>query len=173
MRLGQRPGSTNSAAPGGHWGGVSPTTGWGGGGGGEDGQLEEVRWGRGGVGRAGGGGGGGFRGFGGFEDMLKEAIGGARARGGRAGAGAQFEEQDLTAARGGQDITAALTISLAEAATGTQKRVQLPTGREVDVRIPAGLNDGQTVRLKGQGLAGSGGPAGDLPTAGSIAPHPM
>ena len=38
---------------------------------------------------------GGFRGFGGFEDILKEAFGGARARGGRPGAGVQFEEQDL------------------------------------------------------------------------------
>ena len=140
---------------------------------GQDGQFETFTWGRDGFGRAGGGGGSGFRGFGGFEDILKEAFGGARARGGRPGAGAQFEEQDLAAARGGQDITAALTISLAEAATGTQKRVQLPTGREVDVRIPAGLNDGQTVRLKGQGLAGSGGRAGDLLIAVSVAPHPV
>ena len=140
---------------------------------GQDGQFETFTWGRDGFGRAGGGAGGGFRGFGGFEDILKEAFGGARARGGRAGAGAQFEEQDLAAGRGGQDITAALTISLAEAATGTRKRVQLPTGREVDVKIPAGLNDGQTIRLKGQGLAGSGGRAGDLLIAVSVAPHPV
>ena len=115
----------------------------------------------------------GFRGFGGFEDILKEAFGGARARGGRPGAGVQFEEPDSGRARGGQDITAALTITLAEAATGTQKRVHLPTGKEVDVKIPAGLNDGQTIRLKGQGLAGSGGGAGDLLIAVSVAPHPV
>jgi DnaJ-class molecular chaperone len=66
-----------------------------------------------------------------------------------------------------------LTITLAEAATGAQKRVQLPTGKEVDVKIPAGLNNGQTIRLKGQGLAGSGGRAGDLLIAVSVAPHPM
>src|SRR5258705_3236103 len=89
---------------------------------GQDGQFETFTWGRDGFGRAGGRGGGGFRGFGGFEDILKEAFGGARARGGRAGAGAQFEEQDLAAARGGQDITAALTLSLAEAATPNPKR---------------------------------------------------
>src|SRR5947209_653707 len=75
--------------------------------------------------------------------------------------------------RGGQDITAALTITLAEAATGTHKRVHLPTGKEVDVKIPAGLNDGQTIRLKGQGLAGSGGSAGDLLIVVSVAPHPV
>ena len=102
-----------------------------------------------------------------------EGFGGARARGGRPGAGVQFEEPDSGRARGGQDITAALTITLAEAATGTQKRVHLPTGKEVDVKIPAGLNDGQTIRLKGQGLAGSGGGAGDLLIAVSVAPHPV
>jgi DnaJ-class molecular chaperone len=115
---------------------------------------------------------GGFRGFGGFaglEDVLKEAFGGA-ARSGRAG-GFQFEEDDF--GRSGRDVTAALTITLAEAAKGTNKRVQLPAGREVEVKIPAGLNDGQTIRLKGQGIAGSGGRAGDLLITVSIAPHPL
>jgi DnaJ-class molecular chaperone len=114
---------------------------------------------------------GGSRGFGGFaglEDVLKEAFGGA-ARSGRS-AGFQFEEDF---GRGGRDVTAALTITLAEAAKGTNKRVQLPTGREVEVKIPAGLNDGQTIRLKGQGTAGSGGRVGDLLIAVSIAPHPL
>jgi DnaJ-class molecular chaperone len=48
----------------------------------------------------------------------------------------------------------------------------LPTGREVEVKIPPGLNDGQTIRLKGQGLAGAGG-AGDLLITVSVAPHPL
>ena len=43
---------------------------------------------------------------------------------------------------------------------GVSKRVQLPTGREVEVKIPAGLADGQQIRLKGQGL-------GQVPLAGS------
>src|SRR6516165_8007548 len=107
------------------------------------------------------------RGFGGFEDILKEAFGGA-ARSGRPGS-FRFEE-DLGV---GGDTTAALTITLPEAATGTNKRVKLPTGREVDVKIPAGLNDGQTIRLKGQGVRGAGGSAGDLLIAVSIAPHPL
>ena len=140
---------------------------------GQDGHFETFTWGRDEFGRAAGGAGGGFRGFGGFEDILKEAFGGGRARAGRPGAGFQFEEQDLAGARGGQDITAALTITLGEAATGTRKRVQLPAGKEVDVKIPAGLNDGQTIRLKGQGLAGSGGRVGDLLIAVSVAPHPV
>ena len=135
---------------------------------GQGGNFETFSWGSDGFGRASGRGGGGFRGFGGFEDILKEAFGGA-ARGGRPG-GFQFED-DL--ATGGHDISAALTISLPEAASGAKKRVQLPTGKEVDVKIPAGLNDGQTIRLKGQGLAGPGGRAGDLLIAVSIAPHPL
>src|SRR4029077_19353549 len=110
---------------------------------------------------------GGFGGFGGFEDIFKEAFGGA-SRSGRPGGGFQFEREDF--GRPGQDITAALTITLAEAATGAHKRVQLPTGREVEVKIPPGLNDGQTIRLKG--LAGAGR-AGDLLITVSVAPHPL
>ena len=41
------------------------------------------------------------------------------------------------------------------------------------MKIPAGLNDGQTIRLKGQGAAGAGGRAGDLLIVVSIAPHPL
>ena len=129
----------------------------------EDG-FETFSWGRDGFqhtrGRAGG--------FGGFEDVLKEAFGGA-GRSGQAGGGFRFEQEH----RPGQDISAALTITLPEAAKGTDKRVQLPTGREVDVKIPAGLNEGQVIRLKGQGLAGSGGRAGDLLITVSVAPHPL
>jgi DnaJ-class molecular chaperone len=106
--------------------------------------------------------------LGGFEDILKEAFGSA-SRSGRPG-GFQFEREDLS--RSGQDITAALTITLAEAATGAHKRVHLPIGREVELKIPPGLNDGQTIRLKGQGLAGAGR-AGDLLITVSVAPHPL
>jgi DnaJ-class molecular chaperone len=140
-----------------------------GGGVGPEGIFETFSWGRDGFQQARGRAGGGFRGFGGFEDILKEAFGGAR-RSGRPG-GFQFEPQDFGGAR--QDVTAALTITLPEAAKGTNKRLQLPTGREVDVKIPAGLNDGQTIRLKGQGVARSGGRAGDLLIAVAIAPHPL
>ena len=134
--------------------------------------FETFSWGPDGFQHARGRGGGGFRGFGGLgglEDVLKEAFGGA-ARSGRPGS-FQFEEEDF--GRSGRDFTAALTITLAEAAKGTSKRVQLPTGREVEVKIPGGLNDGQTIRLKGQGIAGTGGRAGDLLIAVSIAPHPL
>src|SRR6202011_3418237 len=51
--------------------------------------------------------------------------------------------------------------------------VQLPTGREIEVKIPSGLSDGQQIRLKGQGATGSRGRAGDLLITVSIAPHPL
>jgi DnaJ-class molecular chaperone len=140
------------------------------GGGFREGTFETFTWGPGGFQRGSGRGGG----FGGFEDLLKEAFGGGRGgarRGGRGGF--QFDEDDLGGTFGVQDISASLTITLPEAAKGVMKRVQLPTGKEVDVKIPAGLADGQQIRLKGQGLAGRGGRAGDLLIAVSVAPHPL
>jgi DnaJ-class molecular chaperone len=116
--------------------------------------------------------GGGFRGGAGFEDILKDMFGGrAGARGGRSG-GFQFEQEDVAPA-GGRDIAATLTITLSQAAAGAKKRVQLPTGKEVDVNIPAGLAEGQQIRLKGQGLAGPRGRAGDVLISVMVAPHPL
>jgi DnaJ-class molecular chaperone len=130
--------------------------------------FETFTWGPQGMRRAGGrpGGGGGR-----FEDILSEMMGGL-GRGARPGADPRFDAADLGAASRGQDVSAAVTISLAEAATGTTKRVRLPTGKEVDFKVPAGLTEGQQIRLKGQGLALPGGPPGDLLISVGIAPHP-
>jgi DnaJ-class molecular chaperone len=99
---------------------------------------------------------------------------GARGAAGRGRAGgAHFEPEDFGATAAGRDITAALSITLAEAAKGVKKRVQLPTGKEVEVKIPAGLDEGQQIRLKGQGLSGPGGRSGDLLITVSVAPHPL
>src|SRR4029079_17580188 len=62
--------------------------------------------------------------------------------------------------------------SLPEAAIGAKKRVRLPTGKEIDVKIPPGLASGQQIRLKGQGLAGPRA-NGDLFITVSVAPHPV
>ena len=51
--------------------------------------------------------------------------------------------------------------------------MQLPTGKEIDVKIPAGLADGQTIRLQGQGFPGPGGAAGDALITVTVAPHPI
>jgi DnaJ-class molecular chaperone len=136
--------------------------------GGQEGVFETYTWGPEGMQRSGGRRGG--QGGGGFEDVLRDMFGGlgGAARGRRSG-GFEFQEDDVAAA--GRDVTAATTIALEEAAKGTTRRVQLPTGKELEVKIPAGLTDGQQIRLKGQGLATPGGKAGDVLITVSIAPH--
>lgn len=135
--------------------------------GGQEGAFETYTWGPEGMQRSGGRAG---PGGGGFEDILRDMFGGlgGAARGRRSG-GFEFQEDDVAAA--GRDVTAATTITLEEAAKGTARRVQLPTGKELEVKIPAGLTDGQQIRLKGQGLAMPGGKAGDVLITVSIAPH--
>src|SRR5215475_8227297 len=95
--------------------------------------------------RSGGGAGGGF------EDILNSmfANGGRGARGG-AGRTGPFEFEaggvglDL-------DLTVAMSVSLEESVKGAEKRVRLPTGKELNVKIPAGVINGQQIRLRGQG----------------------
>ena len=71
----------------------------------------------------------------------------------------------------GNDVRVRLTLTLAEAARGTKKSARLPNGRVVEVKIPAGIKDGQTLRLKGQGMPGTGkAPAGDAFAEIAIAP---
>lgn len=117
---------------------------------------------------------GGFGG-GGFEDILRSMFGGAAggARGARGGFGAQFEPEDFGQPATGQDLHATLTISLPEAAKGAKTRVHLPTGKDVEVKIPAGLTNGQQIRLKGQGWPSASGKAGDALITVNVAPHPL
>jgi DnaJ-class molecular chaperone len=102
-----------------------------------------------------------------LEELLSGMFGGAQ-RGGRGRRGGFAPEEEPS----GQDVTAEVTISLTESAKGTTRRVQLPTGKELDVKIPAGLGDGKQIRLKGQGLPGYGGGAGDVLITVHVAPHP-
>ncbi len=75
--------------------------------------------------------------------------------------------------RRGQDLQLQTTVSFQEAALGGTRRVTLPEGRELEVKIPPALKDGQSIRLRGQGAPGErGGAAGDLLITVSVAPHP-
>lgn len=75
--------------------------------------------------------------------------------------------------RRGRDAHYTLTIDFLDAVTGTTKRLALPEGRGLDVRIPPGIEEGQVMRLKGQGAPGrQGGPAGDALIEIHIAFHP-
>ena len=64
-----------------------------------------------------------------------------------------------------------MTVSLEESVKGVEKRVRLPTGKELNVKIPAGVVAGQQIRLKGQGETSPGHPPGDLLITVNIAPH--
>src|SRR6266487_258967 len=118
-----------------------------------------------------GGGAGGFGG-GGFEDILNSMFGGGAARGARPGAGGSFEFDPGGIALD-LDLNVAMTVSLEEAVKGVEKRVRLPTGKELNVRIPAGVTAGQQIRLKGQGETAPGHRPGDLLITVNIAPHPL
>lgn len=101
-----------------------------------------------------------------FESLFGQgfAAGGGGARGGR---GRGFNMR-------GADQQANIHVSLDEAYAGGRRGVQLGGGRTLDVRIPAGVTEGQRIRLGGQGGEGVGaGPAGDLYLEVHIEPHPL
>jgi len=132
-------------------------------------EFENFTFGPDGFERAGSGAGGS-----GFEEILRGMFGGAAGGARRTrGFGAQFEPDDFAAPATGQDLLASLTISLPEAAKGTKTRVHLPTGKDVEVRIPAGLTSGQQIRLKGQGWPSASGKAGDALITVNVAAHPL
>jgi DnaJ-class molecular chaperone len=115
-------------------------------------------------------GGAGPGGGGGFEDILNSMFGAAAARGTRPGAAGTFEF-DPGAIALDLDLSVAMTVSLEESVKGVEKRVRLPTGKELNVKIPAGVAAGQQIRLKGQGETAPGHRPGDLLITVGIAPH--
>src|SRR3954451_5908362 len=116
-------------------------------------------------------GGAGPGGGGGFEDILNSMFG-AAARGARPGGGTTFEF-DTGGLAVDLDVSVSMTVSLEDAVNGAEKRVRLPTGKELNVKIPAGVTSGQQIRLKGQGETAPGHRPGDVLIAVSIAPHPF
>jgi DnaJ-class molecular chaperone len=74
----------------------------------------------------------------------------------------------------GQDIRQAIEIDFLTAVNGGQLDIMLPENRRIKVTIPPGSEDGQVLRLKGQGLPSpGGGAAGDLLLELKVAPHPV
>ncbi len=115
---------------------------------------------------AGFGSGSGFSsGFGGGID-LDDLLGGLFGGRGRSGFGT-FP---------GADHEAEIDVTVEEAYRGTERGISIGSGegtRALDVKIPAGVTDGQRIRLAGQGGRGSGGgPPGDLYLVVRIVPHP-
>jgi DnaJ-class molecular chaperone len=139
-------------------------------------------------GRAGGAGGpGGFENYtfrtgsagpggvggGAFEDILNSMFANAGRGGARGGAGRASPFEFETGGVGlDLDVNVAMSVSLEEAVKGGDKRVRLPTGKELNVKVPAGVTEGQQIRLRGQGETVQGHPPGDLLITVHIAPHP-
>lgn len=119
---------------------------------------------------AGGNAAGGFDGGADFSDFFESLFGGASPFG-----HAGFRSRGQRAPARGNDHRAKISISLPEAFAGVSRTLNLSDGqggsRKLRVKIPAGVTDGQTIRLTGQGGRGPGGD-GDLLLDVSIAPHP-
>ncbi|MDE0940886.1 MAG: J domain-containing protein [Alphaproteobacteria bacterium] len=115
--------------------------------------------GRGGQGGPGAGFGGGFN----SEDIFGEFFSNMRG-GDPRGRGGQARQQK------GPDRSYKITVDFLDAAKGSTRRITLPDGRMLDVRIPAGIEDGKQIRLRGQGDPGPAG-AGDALVEVSVRKH--
>jgi DnaJ-class molecular chaperone len=97
-------------------------------------------------------------------DILSELFGSA----------GRSRTRTRTQASRGEDVGVTVAVPLATAANGGSVRVALPTGRTLDVAVPAGIEEGKSIRLRGQGHPGGrSGPAGDVIVTIRYAPHPL
>ncbi|EFM56468.1 DnaJ C-terminal domain-containing protein [Brucella inopinata] len=112
------------------------------------------------------GGPGGFQGggFGGAEDILNDLFGGAFG-GGRSGARQRGPSK-------GADLSASIDISLSQAVGAEKVEAIFPNGKHLKIKLPKFVEDGQTIRLKGQGEPLMGGTPGDALVTIRFKPHP-
>ena len=120
---------------------------------------------------SGGASGGGSSGGGAaFEDILKDIFG--KAPGG--GAGAHPGAGQRARPANGDDVVATLTLTLEDLVSDSKPTVSLPNGKTLQITIPGGAEDGQQVRLKGQGNPGrDGGRPGDAIITLKLAAHTL
>lgn len=117
---------------------------------------------------------GGFSGFGSLEDVFESLFGGSGF--GRRGAvrGRGASPFDIRAP--GAQVQSVIEVDLLDAVLGRELQIAVPIGpeqRKLKVKVPRGIEDGQSMRLKGQGAKSpEGGPAGDLLLEIRIRDHP-
>lgn len=101
-----------------------------------------------------------------LDDILGGIFGANRGRAGPGGMGGGFRSPP----KKGADMRGKVDVTLEDVINGGKKRMAFSDGRTIDVTIPKGANDGQTMRLRGQGQPGPGG-AGDALIEISVKPH--
>jgi DnaJ-class molecular chaperone len=117
-----------------------------------------------------GAGGFGFDPNAGGEDIFDEIFG--QMRRGQSGRGAGGFARNANRPMRGADRHFNLKIGFLDAARGCKRRLTMPDGKQLDVTIPAGLADGQQIRLRHQGDAGrNNGEAGDALIEVTVEPH--
>lgn len=131
-------------------------------------------------GRPGGGGAKGFRpedfeGFGTEGVDLSDLFDGLFGGGGQrrsSGMGGGFGSQRRPPPQKGPDVHYRLTVPFVSAASREDQRITLADGKTISVKLPAGVDDGTQMRLKGKGKPGPGG-NGDGLVIVEIGPHPF
>ncbi len=112
---------------------------------------------------------------GGFEDVFSNIFGGGGSPfgGGFGGAGG-FGGRGGFGPQPGQDKSVSITINFIDSVKGTTEKLRLEGEEPLSVKIPAGINDGSKVKVRGKGYSSpNGGPAGDLLVAVTVKPHPV
>jgi len=123
-------------------------------------------------------------GAGGFDDIFGGMFGGQRPGGYTGGPSGGFGDlfQGLFGEPGGgysqpvkgQDLNARITLDLATAVEGTTVSVEASSGKKIQAKIPAGVKDGQKVRLRGKGQPSpNGGKPGDVIITVGVPKHPV
>ena len=113
---------------------------------------------------------------GGFDagDIFSELFGQAARRGPAGGMGGGAGGRGHSAAAAGADINVVLDVTVEDVARAEKVAALFPDGRKVGIKLPAFVEDGQTIRLKGQGQPSPfGGQPGDALVKVRIRPHPL
>ncbi|MFA5041210.1 MAG: DnaJ C-terminal domain-containing protein [Bdellovibrionales bacterium] len=111
-----------------------------------------------------------FSAFGGMGDIFAEFMNAAGGRGRGFGGTAGMGTAGRTR---GEDTQYSVSVSFVEACLGGKKRVSLTRDKTLDITIPAGVEDGHKLRLKGQGQKGPNGLAGDAIIELRVEQHPF